>query len=447
MKNDEKRKIIVGELFSEELQNTRKIRIYLPPSYCETEAKCYPVLYMHDGQNIFSGSEGLFGGSWEVDLTAERLIHAGVIEEIIIVGIDNNPERSDEYCHVAPDKFSVGRMGLTDYERKKNPKGIRYEDFLIHTVKPYIDTHFRTLPDRENTALMGSSLGGLVTYFIGLRHPEVFGKLGIISPAFHWLDFKHLLTLSGQPPKIWMDAGEGEGHYVENSRKVVRNLLAQGMKAGENLAYYQVPGAIHNEADWRARVHMPLIFLFGNIGSPVSCRLSGRKVFGIGGMQYRQINPEICFPNNLRMTALDGEYSVEDESVLKVDSFGTVLPVNQGCTKVRFSYEGCIAVEEYRIIGELSDLVDIHLKVIAPATEEKIYITGCGGMHVLHRENDGCYSYTLTVPRDWGFPVTVMKGEKHIAEADGRSGRFRRRIIFAKENMDITFQVEAWMER
>lgn len=447
MKNSEKGKISVKELFSEELQNARKIRIYLPPSYCETETKRYPVLYMHDGQNIFSGAEGIFGGSWEVDLTAERLIRARVIEEIIIVGIDNNSERSDEYCHVAPDKFSAGRMGLTDYEKTKNPKGIRYENFLIQTVKPYIDEHFRTLSDRENTALMGSSLGGLVTYFIGLRHPEVFGKLGIISPAFHWLDFNHLLQLSGQPLKIWVDAGEGEGHYVENSRKVVRNLLAQGMKAGENLAYYQVPGAIHNETNWRERVHMPLIFLFGNIGSPVSCKLSGRKVFGIRGMQYRQINPEICFPNNLRMTALDGEYSVEDESILKVDSFGTVFPVKPGCTKVRFSYDGCIAVEEYSIIEELSDLVHVHLKVIAPATEEKIYVTGCGSMHALRRENDGSYSYTFTVPRDWGFPVTVMKGEKHIAEADACSGRFKSRTLFAKENMEFTFRVEAWMKQ
>ena len=185
MKNGGKGEILIRELASEELHNVRKIRVYLPPSYRETGTRRYPVLYMHDGQNVFSGSGGMFGGSWEVDLAAERLFGEGVIEEIIIVGIDNNAERSDEYCHVAPAKFSAGRMGLRDYEKEKHPKGLLYEHFLIHTVKPYIDKNFRTLADRENTALMGSSLGGLVTYFIGLRNPSVFGKLGIVSPAFH----------------------------------------------------------------------------------------------------------------------------------------------------------------------------------------------------------------------------------------------------------------------
>lgn len=446
MKNGGKGEILIRELASEELHIVRKIRVYLPPSYRETGTRRYPVLYMHDGQNVFSGSGGMFGGSWEVDLAAERLFGDGVIEEIIIVGIDNNAERSDEYCHVAPAKFSAGRMGLRDYEKEKHPKGLQYEHFLIHTVKPYIDKNFRTLADRENTALMGSSLGGLVTYFIGLRNPSVFGKLGIVSPAFHWLDFENLLKLPAYPERIWMDAGEGEAHYIENARRVINDLVRQGMKPGENLAYYQVPGAIHNEKSWRERVHMPLIYLFGSLGSPLSCRLPGRRVFGLKGMSYRQITPELCFANNLRMTALFGEYRVEDESVMRVDPSGAVSPITTGQTKVKFTCDGCTAEEEYRVIEELSDMVEIRLKVLVPKTQETIYVSQCG-VHALQREADGTYSHTFTVPRDWGFPITIMRGEKHIAEADVHTGRFKNRVIFATESKKIVFRVEAWMQQ
>lgn len=446
MKSAGRGEILIRELASEELHNVRKIRIYLPPSYRENGTKRYPVLYMHDGQNIFSGPGCVTGGSWEADLAAERLFEDHVIEEIMIVGIDNNAERSDEYCHVAPEKFTAGRMGLRDYEKEKHPKGLLYEQFLIFTVKPYIDRNFRTLSDRENTALMGSSLGGLVTYYIGLRNPSVFGKLGIVSPAFHWLDFDKLLKLPAPSPKIWLDAGEGEAHYTENARRVVNDLLGQGMRPGENLAYYQVPGAIHNERSWRERVHMPLIYLFGRVGSPVSCRLRGRRVFGLSGMSYRQITPELCFTNDLRMTALSGEYRVEDEKVLRVDPAGTVCPLTTGQTRVKFTCGGCTAEEVYRIVGELSDMVEICLEVLVPKTQETVYVSQCG-VHAMQREADGTYSRTFTIPRDWGFPITIMRGEKHIAEADVHTGRFKNRVIFATESKKIVFRVEAWLQQ
>lgn len=439
-------RIVVKELYSPQLSNTRKIRIYLPPSYEVSEPRRYPVLYMHDGQNIFSGSINIFGASWDVDTTAERLMSEGKIEEIIIVGIDNNSDRANEYCHVAPKKIYAGRLGYTDSNVQKDPKGYKYESFLIDTVKPFVDTNYKTLRDRDNTALMGSSLGGLVTYFIGLRRPDIFSKLGVVSPAFHWLNYDSLLELPKQPLKMWMDAGDGEAHYIENSRKVVKNLMSQGMRPVKDIAYYHVPNAIHNEKYWNMRIHMPLLYLFGKIGHPISCNILGRKEFGLAGMEYRQINPVLNYADDLHMTALEGEYKIEDESVLSIDSFGTVTPYRTGSTGIKFIYDGCSAADNFNVIDELSDKVTVKLRVTAPDTDEKLYVYSSGEKE-LTKESDGTYTGEFIVPRDWGIPFTVTKGDKHLSEADVNTGKYKSRVMYANDDMTVEIEIEAWCKQ
>jgi len=142
----------------------RDIIIWLPPGYSDEQNKRYPVLYMHDGQNIIDPLTSAFGIDWQVDETADSLIAKGKMKEIIIVGIYNTAARTAEYSN--------------------NDTGFAYMKFIIEKLKPLIDSKFRTLPDRKNTATMGSSMGGLISLMLAWEHSEVFSMAGCLSPAF-----------------------------------------------------------------------------------------------------------------------------------------------------------------------------------------------------------------------------------------------------------------------
>ena len=176
----------------------------MPPSYPTTK-KHYPVLYAHDGNNVFDRATAFLGVEWELDETTERLIQEKKMEEIIIVAIENTHQRQDEYTPVyMPSLKSGGKADL-------------YADFIINDLKPFIDENYRTLKDRLNTAIMGSSLGGLVSLYIAWKYSHVFSMAGVISPSVWWHN-RHILKLikatpsKKRPPiKIWLDIGTLEG--------------------------------------------------------------------------------------------------------------------------------------------------------------------------------------------------------------------------------------------
>ncbi|UUZ57297.1 hypothetical protein LP419_27405 [Massilia sp. H-1] len=164
---------MVPDFASPQLGNSRQLRIYLPPSYDENPAKRYPVLYMHDGQNLFDAKTAAYGAEWGIDETANHLIASGVMDEVIVVGIDNTPDRFKEYTPCCDPKHGGGKIDA-------------YQAFITDTVKPYIDKTLRTLPGRENTAIMGSSLGGIASVVIAQKRPDVFSKAGGVSSSFWW---------------------------------------------------------------------------------------------------------------------------------------------------------------------------------------------------------------------------------------------------------------------
>src|SRR5215475_4774000 len=152
------------------LANRRDILVYLPPGYRRFSRKRYPVLYLHDGQNVFDAATSFAGVEWGVDETAERLIKENLIEPFIIVAVANTgEERIDEYT---PTRGVID----TNAKRKKRSKGLarKYARFLMDELKPYIDRKYQTKPDAEFTGLGGSSLGGLVTLVFGTLYPQVF---------------------------------------------------------------------------------------------------------------------------------------------------------------------------------------------------------------------------------------------------------------------------------
>jgi predicted alpha/beta superfamily hydrolase len=243
------------------LHNRRDVLVYLPPGYRRFSRKDYPVLYLHDGQNVFDAATAFAGVEWGVDETAERLIRKKLIEPLIIVAIANiGEDRIHEY---APTPGVID----TRAKRKKRSRGLArlYGHFLMDELKPYIDRKYRTKPGREFTALGGSSLGGLVTLAIGILYPHVFSRLIVMSPSIWWDDFaiyQLVESIERKPPlRIWLDTGTAERGW-EQARELCKRLIVKGWRLCDDLAYVEAKDADHSEAAWAKRVEPALRFLF-----------------------------------------------------------------------------------------------------------------------------------------------------------------------------------------
>jgi len=231
----------------------RDIVVYLPPSYNLNSQKRYPVLYMHDGQNIFDKYTSAFGKEWFVDEKVDFLIKKNVIEEIIVVGIYNGlSERINEYTWNKDPQYGGG-------------EGKNYAEFIVNNLKPFIDKNYRTKADRENTALLGSSLGGLISFYLINNYKNYFGKAGFMSPSFWWNNKESTREkINFTNSTIWLDCGTREGtnyqSLIDNVNTVYNNILK--VESNDVLKYIH-EGAEHNEEAWATRVHGPLIHFFG----------------------------------------------------------------------------------------------------------------------------------------------------------------------------------------
>jgi predicted alpha/beta superfamily hydrolase len=242
------------------LLDARDVVVYLPPGYEDHPKKRYPVLYLQDGQNVFDGETSFIRGQeWGVDDSAERLIREGEIKPVIVVAINNaGANRIDEYT---PTRERTNQRG---------GKAYLYGRMLIRDLKPMIDASYRTLPERRHTGLGGSSLGGLVSLYLGLKHADVFGKLAILSPSVWW-DNRSILRMvtafdGAIRPSIWLDVGTQESgspqKTLRDARALRDALVAKGWKMGRNLEYFEAIGADHSERSWARRVPMILRSLY-----------------------------------------------------------------------------------------------------------------------------------------------------------------------------------------
>lgn len=218
------------------------IRIYYPPGYEENTLRHYPVLYMQDGHNLFFPEESYAGTTWQVDRTLRLLDEMKLLDKILVVGIYPS-ERVRDYT----------RPGYESYGR-----------FLVHHVKPLVDARCRTLSGPQDTGVMGSSLGGVVSLYLAWEHPEVFGKVACLSSTFNWRDdlMDRIATESRRDLKIYLDSG-WPGDNFEATRAMFDVFVRRGYETGRDLMYFAFPEADHSEGAWATRAHLPFQFLFG----------------------------------------------------------------------------------------------------------------------------------------------------------------------------------------
>jgi len=292
--------IIMDEEFEmPQLNRFRRIWLYLPPDYDQSSNE-YPVLYMHDGQNLFDQFTS-FAGEWEIDETLNRLVDQGY-KVPIVVGIDNGGiYRIDELTPWNNPDYGGGQ-------------GDEYMAFIVETLKPFIDENYRTLSDRENTGIMGSSLGGLISTYGALKYQNIFSKAGPFSPAY-WINndsIWNFISSVGMQNDIWFyqNVGEHEGDiYINNMYNMEDSLRARGF---ENITSKVILGGDHNEQTWRNDFEEAYLWLFMSFANNIK--------------ETNSIKPLVIYPNPATEKISFSNIELnKNDSIRIVDSDGHII--------------------------------------------------------------------------------------------------------------------------
>jgi predicted alpha/beta superfamily hydrolase len=260
---DERLRVHRGFL-SEILPDRRDLIVYLPPGYDADSDRLYPVLYLNDGQNLFDPETSYIKGkTWRAGETADAAIEAGEVEPLILVGIYNTGDR--RLAEYTPERDWQMGGGEAD----------SYGALITQELMPWIAERYRIKTGREHTGLGGSSLGGLVSLYLGLKHADVFGRLAVLSPSVWW-NHRSILGVVNEAapfvherPRIWLDAGDREGRMmVRDTELLAQRLRSNGWEDGESLQFQKVRGGTHDETSWAMRVRPMLRFLFPAAGRP-----------------------------------------------------------------------------------------------------------------------------------------------------------------------------------
>lgn len=254
----------------------RDVWVWKPHTYATDQEHYFPVIYMHDGQNLFFQERSYANATWGVAEAITRLSGWGFIQPAIVVGIDNTQNRYGDYLPKKPFELHRGKAYF-DYLMKTTTSNEdiqyvadQYLRLIVETIKPLIDKNYRTKPMLNDTFIMGSSMGGLISLYALVEYPEIFGGAGCLSTHWPAIDgfiipyLKSYFPPSGQN-KIYFDYGtQGlDADYQPQQNLVDAVMREKGYTPGKDWVTHVAPGAIHHEDTWRARLHLPLRFFLG----------------------------------------------------------------------------------------------------------------------------------------------------------------------------------------
>lgn len=253
------------------LPGDREISVYVPPGYEQDSERRYPLLILQDGQNLFDPATSFVPGrTWRVAESADDAIAAGEVEPLVIVGVANAGDRRiAEYTPTRNMKLGGGEAG-------------KYALLVTRELLPFLHARYRLLSGPDHTGIGGSSLGGLVSFWMGLAHPEIFGRLAVLSPAVWW-NHRYILAYLNDVapelhprPRIWLDVGDQEGRRTLTDADMLHaRLRKQGWRDEVDLHFETVAGGTHDEASWAERVRPMLRFLFPAERMPLSRESEG----------------------------------------------------------------------------------------------------------------------------------------------------------------------------
>ena len=241
------------------LGNTRGVWVYWPPTALENPKARFPVVYMHDGQNLFDAKTAFGGNEWKVDETMDAAAEDGSIREAIVVGPENTANRLAEYTPTADPAYAPSGAGDA------------YLKMLVEELKPRIDAELPTMPGRQDTAIVGSSLGGLISVYAGCKQATTWGLVGALSPSTWWDSKAILSTVLGtkgaaaRPLRVYVDSGDAgaSSDGVADTARLADAYRALGYAEGVDLRYVVQKGATHSEVYWAQRLPGALAFLLG----------------------------------------------------------------------------------------------------------------------------------------------------------------------------------------
>jgi predicted alpha/beta superfamily hydrolase len=256
--------------FSSRYISPRHVDVWVPQGYTAGDQNRWPVLYMHDGQNIFDPELAYTGIDWGVDEAITRLMDAGRIRGAIVVGVWNTPQRWREYMPQKP----YEQIENESFHRlfRQQAGGDSFSDlylkFLVEELKPFIDASYRTQPEQEHTFVMGSSMGGLISLYALSQYPHIFGGAGCLSTHWPLGGYRLVDSMASALPKpgahrLYFDYGTEtlDWNYERFQKRMDRRLAEAGYVQGKDCLTQKFPGHEHTERDWRARLEIPLEFL------------------------------------------------------------------------------------------------------------------------------------------------------------------------------------------
>ncbi len=264
-------RVVPYKAFQSKFVDAREVDVWLPPGYDQNSSAKYPVLYMHDGQNLFDPHLSYTRVAWGVDEAISHLASEGKIRPAIVVGIWNTPKRFGEYMpQKAVSATNIGQLAGLPFPVHDDIVSDNYLKFIVEELKPFIDAHYRTQPGRADTFVMGSSMGGLISAYAISEYPQVFGGAACLSTHWPIADGAVVTYLKSHLPdpkthKLYFDHGTAtlDAQYAPYQERMDAAMRAAGYTEGKNWLSKTYPGADHSERSWNARIDVPLQFLLG----------------------------------------------------------------------------------------------------------------------------------------------------------------------------------------